>query len=676
MNVTLNPFAIRQKNALSLNKNNTNGMTMPKDFLGANQIDSVNFTGTSDASTVRNSSEVDSSPLEVQRLKYQPKLPPAFAKGIDRLEIVEGETTESVADQDEIKALFPKTYGQPSLKFQKSKERKPAKPMNVGVLLSGGQASGGHNVITGLYDALKKANPRSEVYGILNGPKGLIEGNYTKLTDEIVNSYRNQGGFDMLVSSRAKIEKPEDFEGVLRTCKRLGLNAITIIGGDDSNTNAAVLAEWFKEKEENIQVIGCPKTIDGDLKNEHIETSFGFDTATKIYSEIVGNIAIDTLSNQKYWHFIRVMGRSASHVTLEVALKTHPNITLISEEIKQKGRSLDDVATLMAEIIANRAESGKNFGVAVIPEGLLEFTTDFSPLIKELDKIVVYANPIADALEVLRTEKVISKDNSTEKNLASLESYISKHKHYKEENKNEIVIKEYEKLPQTLKEELVDTYTKSHKKLNPRDLAVELIAEQNLNQANRKTFDSMPSFMKEPILKPRDPHGNIEFSKIKTEEFLIDKVTKVLKDMKAKGKYNGEFNALTDSQGYGGRAGLPSNFDCDYSYSLGYSAAALINSGKTGYIATVKNLYKDSDKWVAGGAPLTMMMNMERRGGKMKPVIQKALVDLNGPIFKKFKENRSNWAYNDKYLCSGPRQFSGGTEEFRTKTLRIEAENG
>lgn len=676
MKVTLNPSVIGQKYSLSLNKINTNGMTMPKYFLGANQIDSVNFTGTSDVSPVRHYSEENFSPLEVQRLKYQPKLPPSLTKGIDRLEISEGETTESVADQDEIKALFKETYGQPSLKFQKSKERKPAKPMKVGVLLSGGQASGGHNVITGLYDAIKEANPRSEVYGILGGPKGLIDGKYTKLTDEVVDPYRNQGGFDMLISGRDKIEKPEDFEGVLRTCKRLGLNAITIIGGDDSNTNAAVLAEWFKKHGENIQVIGCPKTIDGDLKNEHIETSFGFDTATKTYSEIVGNIAIDTASAQKYWQFVKVMGRSASHVALEVGMKTHPNITLISEEIKQKGLSLDDVATLMADIIARRAESGKNYGVAVIPEGLLDFIPEIDPMIKALDTIVITAHPIADSFAELVSKKIINKKNLPEENLQIVKEHIQTRKHYADKDKNSKVIESFNALPEKVKNELVKLFVFSHRKLNPAALAVEMIAELSLDEKNAKVFESMPSLIKPQLLQPRDEHGNLPVSQIDTEKLLIEKITEKLKEMKAEGKYSGKFKALNDFQGYGGRAGLPSNFDCDYGYSLGYSAAALINSGKTGYIATIKNLYEDTDKWVAGGAPLTMMMNMERRGGKMKPVIQKAMVDLNGPIFKKFKENRSDWAYNDKYLCPGPIQFDGPTKDFKTKTLRIEAENG
>lgn len=675
MNVTLNTYALGHKSTNQINKinlncyGNINNTGLQKDSFEKSPISFLGKLGE------KYEDSILFSELELARLDYKPKLAPALKNGIDRLQVAEGENTESVEDQNNIKNLFPETYGQPCLTFKTSEEKKNSKPLKVGVLLSGGQASGGHNVITGLYDALKKANSKSEIYGILGGPKGLIKGKYTKLTNDKIDKYRNQGGFDMLVAGRDKIEKPEDFDGVLRTCKELGLNAVVIIGGDDSNTNAAVLAEWFKQKGEDIKVIGCPKTIDGDLKNEHIETSFGFDTATKTYSEIVGNIAKDTLSNQKYWQFVRVMGRAASHVALEVGVKTHPNITLISEEIKKNRLSTDDVAKQIAEIIAKRAEAGKNYGVAVIPEGLLEFTTDFSPLIKELDKIVIYSNPIADALEFLKTEEVISKDKSMDENLALLNEYILEHKHYKEEDKNAAVIKGYEKLPKELKEELIETFIKAHKKLNPKDLATELIAEQDLSASNNKTFDSMPSFIKKPILAPRDPHGNIAFSQIETEKFLIDKITKILKEMKAKGQYDGKFSTLTDFQGYGGRAGLPSNFDCDYGYSLGYSAAALINSGKTGYIATVNNLHEDAKNWTAGGTPLTTMMNMEERDGVSKPVIQKALVDLDGPVFKIFKQNRQEWTYNDKYLCPGPIQFDGETKDCITKTLKIESAN-
>lgn len=546
------------------------------------------------------------SPLELARLQYKPKLPPVFAKGILALGIATGAATEAVSNKEEISELFPKTYGQPIITFSNSGERQVAKPHKVGIILSGGQASGGHNVITGIYDALKQANKNTQIYGFLNGPKGLMEGKYMELNDKIIDNYRNQGGFSMIGSGRDKIETEDQFKSVLDSCKKLGIDAITIIGGDDSNTNSAVLAEWLAQKGEKISVIGCPKTIDGDLKNEQIEASFGFDTATKTYSETVGNIQSDAISAKKYWHFIKVMGRSASHVALEIAHQTHPNITLISEEIEQKNMTLNDVVSNIANTVAKRAEQGKNYGSIVIPEGVVEFIPEFKNMISDLDKTL---------------PKTEARDG-------------------------------YQQLQMSEKVKL---------------------AEKDLSESSAKLFSTLPDNIKgQLITEKRDAHGNFPLSVLETDKLLIDMVKNKLAEMKSEGKYSGKFGALSQFCGYEGRAGLPSNFDADYCYSLGYSAATLINSGKTGYMATVSNLSKSPDKWQAGGTPITMMMNMEERNGKMKPVIQKALVDLNGSTFKEFAKNREAWAVEDDYNNPGPIQFYGPFAETKTKTITIE----
>ncbi len=548
------------------------------------------------------------SPLEAARLSYQPKLPAVFKNGILALGITAGAATTAVADSDKIKELFPKTYGQPALTFDSSEKMSDAKPHKVGVILSGGQASGGHNVITGLYDALKGANPQTQVYGFLGGPKGLIDGKYIELTDDFVNDYRNQGGFDMIGSGRDKLEKEEQFESVLKNCKNMGIDAITIIGGDDSNTNAAMLAEWMAQKGEDIKVIGCPKTIDGDLKNAQIETSFGFDTATKTYSESVGNIERDMASSKKYWDFIKVMGRSASHVALEIALQTHPNMTLISEEVEAKNMTLGDVVNSIADSVVSRAKDGKNYGVIVITEGVIEFIPEFKSMISNLDKVLPEAEKDAQ--------------------------YISSS-----------MDKKYEKIASAL------------------------------NEDASKLFKSLPSNIKTQLLtEKRDSHGNFPVSALETDKLLIEMVKTELAKRKEQGTYDGKFAALSQFCGYEGRAGLPSNFDADYCYSLGYSAATLINSGKTGYIASVSNLKETPDKWIAGGSPVTMMMNMEERNGKMKPVIQKALVDLNGPVFAEFAKNRENWMKEDSYVNPGPIQFFGPEEMCDKKTMTLALE--
>ena len=543
---------------------------------------------------------MEKSALQIARAAYQPKLPKALRGA---LKAVEGAPTQSVADQDEVKKLFPNTYGMPSLKFEPVEGQMDTAAINIGVILSGGQAPGGHNVISGLFDGIKKLNPANKLYGFILGPGGLVDHNYKELTADIIDEYRNTGGFDIIGSGRTKLEKKEQFDKGLEIIKKLGIKAIVIIGGDDSNTNACVLAEYYKSIGAGVQVIGCPKTIDGDLKNSEIETSFGFDTATKTYSEVIGNIMCDCNSARKYWHFIKLMGRSASHVTLECALQTHPNITLIGEEVEQKNLSLDDVVTQIANIVKQRADAGNNFGVALIPEGIIEFIPAIKKLIAELNDVL--ATPEAQNLG--RSEQI--------------------------------------------------DFVKSH-----------------LSAANLAVFNSLPTSVARQLALDRDPHGNVQVSLIETEKLLSTMVAAKLDQWKKEGKYNGKFSAQHHFFGYEGRCAAPSNFDADYCYSLGFNASMLIAAGKTGYMSSIKNTNLPVDQWIAGGIPITMMMNMEKRNGEMKPVIKKALVELDGKPFQFFASQRDKWATETAYVFPGPIQYFGPAEvcDQPTKTLALE----
>ncbi len=548
------------------------------------------------------------SPLQIERLKYQPKLPQSLQNGVNGLRMVEGSATQSVRDQEQINALFPNTYGKPTVTFEASNVSKESEIRNVGVILSGGQAPGGHNVIAGLYDALKNANSANKLYGFLGGPSGIIDGKYVEFDDEFINAYRNTGGFDIIGSGRTKLETEEQFEKSLAVCKKLNISAVVIIGGDDSNTNAAMLAEWFVKHNAGIQVIGCPKTIDGDLKNEQIEISFGFDTATKTYAELIGNIERDANSAKKYWHFVKIMGRSASHVALEAALQTQPNITLISEEVQEKKMSLSSIIDYMTDIIVKRANAGKNFGIAVIPEGLIEFIPEMGSMISNLNDIMATLENDPDFV------------NAT-----------------------------------TIRDKFD-------------------IVENRLEDENAKVYKSLPALIKGQLLADRDPHGNVQVSKIETEKLLIEMISTRLDELKEEGSFIGKFSAQSHFFGYEGRCAFPSNFDADYCYSLGYNAFALISFGMTGYLSSVRNLTESADKWIAGGVPLTMMMNMEKRHGEMKPVIQKALVRLDGPVFKQLQDNREDWAMNDRYLFPGAIQYFGPSSvcDITTVTLQLE----
>ncbi|MDY6438641.1 MAG: diphosphate--fructose-6-phosphate 1-phosphotransferase [Prevotella sp.] len=539
------------------------------------------------------------SALQIARAAYQPKLP-AGLKGA--VKVKEGAPTQSVDNQEEIKKLFPNTYGMPLVEFVEGEEKNTAR-MNVGVILSGGQAPGGHNVITGLFDTLKSLNPENRLYGFILGPGGLVDHDYMELTADIIDEYRNTGGFDMIGSGRTKLEKEEQFEKGLEIIRQLDIKALVIIGGDDSNTNACVLAEYYAAKNYGVQVIGCPKTIDGDLKNDQIETSFGFDTATKVYSELIGNIERDCNSARKYWHFIKVMGRSASHIALECALQVQPNICLVSEEIEKEEKSLNDIVEYIAEIVAARAADGNNFGTVIIPEGLIEFI----PAIKKL---------IAELNDILAKPEVLSLDRSAQIDYVKL----------------------------------------------------------NLSDENLAVFASLPTAVSRQLALNRDPHGNVQVSLIETEKLLSSMVAAKLERWKRKGKFVGNFAAQHHFFGYEGRCAAPSNFDADYCYALGTSAAQLIASGKTGYMAIVKNTTAPSDQWVAGGVPITMMMNMERRNGEMKPVIRKALVELDGKPFQAFAAVRDTWAHETAYVYPGPIQYWGPSEvcDQPTKTLQLE----
>ncbi len=544
---------------------------------------------------------MEKSALQIARAGYQPKLPKALQGAV---KVKEGSATQSVDNQEEIKKLFPNTYGMPVVEFVPSDKANTGK-INVGVILSGGQAPGGHNVITGLFDQLKKLNPENRLYGFILGPGGLVDHNYMELTADIIDEYRNTGGFDMIGSGRTKLEKEEQFEKGLEIIRELGINAVVIIGGDDSNTNACVLAEYYAAKNYGVQVIGCPKTIDGDLKNTQIETSFGFDTATKTYSELIGNIERDCNSARKYWHFIKVMGRSASHIALECALQCQPNVCLISEEVEQKDMTLNQIVENLCEVIAARAAQGNNFGTVIVPEGLIEFIPAIGRLIQELNDLLAAHG--ADY-------KDLDKDAQRE--------YIISH----------------------------------------------------LSAENAATFETLPEGVARQLSLDRDPHGNVQVSLIETEKLLSDMCEAKLAKWKKEGRFNGAFAAQHHFFGYEGRCATPSNFDADYCYALGASAVQLIANGKTGYMAIVKNTTAPADEWIAGGVPITMMMNMERRNGEMKPVIRKALVELDGAPFKAFAAMRDEWAKKTCYIYPGPIQYWGPTEvcDKPTMTLALE----
>ena len=547
------------------------------------------------------------SPLQKARYEYQPKLPGMLRNGISSICVKEGEATQSVADQAKIAALFPNTYGKKEITFEKGTNTSVTKKQVVGVILSGGQAPGGHNVVSGLYDALKATKKDNVLIGFKGGPSGLTDDKYIVFDDEYIDQFRNTGGFDIIGSGRTKLETEEQFKVASEVCKKHGITAIVIIGGDDSNTNAAVLAEYFAAHNTGVQVIGCPKTIDGDLKNEDIECSFGFDTATKTYSELIGNIERDANSAKKYWHFIKVMGRSASHVALECALETQPNICLIGEEVAAKKMSLSQIANQIADSVVARSNKGMNFGVAIIPEGIVEFVPEFGKLIAEINELLAGAK--ADAFNALTT--------------------------------------------------WADKYA---------------FIEKGLTKESMAVFALLPESIQQQLFLERDPHGNVQVSLIESEKLFAELVGNVLKERKAKGEFNAKFGTQHHFFGYEGRCAFPSNFDADYCYSLGYNAFMLIQYGFNGYLSKVSNLSKPAEQWVAGGMPITKMMNIERRHGEDKPVIRKALVELDGAPFKYFEAHRAEWAVETCFTFPGAIQYYGPAEvcDLTTRTLALE----
>jgi len=543
------------------------------------------------------------SPLQIARAEYKPKLPADLTGNIT---VKEGAATHSIAHQEEISKIFPHTYGLPILNIESGSKPMESASINVGVILSGGQAPGGHNVIAGLFDGLNALNSSSKLFGFTCGPSGLVDGKYIELTAQIVEEYRNTGGFDIIGSGRTKLEEQSQFDKGLENCKKLGINALVVIGGDDSNTNACVLAEYYKSINANVQVIGCPKTIDGDLKNEMIEASFGFDTACKVYSELIGNIARDALSAKKYWHFIKLMGRSASHIALECVLQTRPNYAIISEEVLEKKLTMDQIVEDIARVIKTRSDNNEDFGVCLVPEGLIEFVPEIKKLISEINDLLAHKADFFNGLET-------------------------------DDDKFQFV-------------------------------------NSHIDADSTKAFNSLPKEIQIQLLMDRDPHGNVQVSRIETEKLLIDMVADKLREWKAENKFKGKFTALANFFGYEGRCAAPSNFDADYTYSLGYVSAVIIGSGKTGYMASVRNLTAPAEKWIAGGVPITMMMNLEKRNGHMKPVIQKALVKLDGNPFKEFAKNRAEWSVKTSYVFPGPIQYFGPSEvcDATTKTLQLE----
>ncbi len=527
--------------------------------------------------------------------------------GLQNVRAEFGPATESMGDQVQLKQMFEKTYGRPVVHFVEGKSSELDKKINIGVILSGGQAPGGHNVIAGLYDGLKEVNKESKLFGFLGGPSGILEDKAIELTEQYLGQYRNTGGFDMIGSGRTKLETEEQFETCLEVCKKREISSIVVIGGDDSNTNAAILAEYFEKKGAAVTVIGIPKTIDGDLKNAHIEASFGFDTATKTYSELIGNISRDANSAKKYWHFIKLMGRSASHITLECALRTQPNIALISEEVEDRQMTLDNITDYVVEMIVKRSENDENFGIVLVPEGLIESIPEVGKLITELNDL-----------------------------LAEHDRYFS----------------------------TLNTFEDQAEWIN-----------KNLSRDSSYVFSSLPNSIQRQLLMDRDPHGNVQVSRIETEKLLIEIVGDSLNQMKNEGTFKGKFNTQSHFFGYEGRCAFPSNFDADYCYALGYNAVLLIASKFTGYMSSIKNLAKPAEEWQAGGVPITMMMNLEQRKGKMKPVIKKALVDLKGKTFKTFAGNRDKWAVKTSYVYPGAIQYYGPDSVCNEPTVTLKLEN-
>ena len=540
--------------------------------------------------------------LAKARAAYQPKLPASLS-----VHSTANKTALPSNTDAEIQSLFPNTFHLPAVSFSSGTDAANPAPIVVGVILSGGPAPGGHNVIAGIFDAIKQIHPDSSLIGFRNGPDGLLTNNGTEIDAKLLADYRNTGGFDIIGSGRTKLESEQDFLKALETAKSRNLTALVVIGGDDSNSNASKLAEFAASRKAPLTIVGVPKTIDGDLKGEHIETSFGFDTACKVYSDLIGNIQRDAISARKYWHFIKLMGRSASHIALECALQTRPNITLISEEVAQRQLTLKNIVDDIANTVAQRAANGEKFGTVLIPEGLIEFVPEMGVLIGELNETLAHHGDAFNALADLPAKRAF-------------------------------------------------------------------VAEK-LTAPSASLYKSLPDDIANQLILDRDPHGNVQVARIDTQRLLIDLVEARLKDLKSAGTYKGSFAPLPHYFGYEGRCAFPSNFDADYCYTLGFTAALLIREKLTGYICSVRGLTKPAAQWQAGGVPMAQMMNMERRHGKMVPVIKKALVELDSPAFREFEKHRATWAKETSYAFPGAIQYFGPAEVSDTTTITLQLES-
>lgn len=508
--------------------------------------------------------------------------------------------------EDGIRELFPRLDANWVLRFERSPMRLSSAPLRIGVVLSGGPAPGGHNVVAGLFDGMKELHAESRLFGFLGGPKGLLKNQCKELTREDIDRVRNTGGFDLLGSGRTKIETDDEVRAVVKTIEDHFLDGLVFIGGDDSNTDAAFLAEGCRQLGRRTCIIGVPKTIDGDLQSTDISISFGFDTACKVYCETIGNLAKDMVSMKKYYFFVRLMGRIASHISLECALQTHPNMALISEEVAARALTLRDLVADVADLIEERHRNGKRYGLILVPEGLIEHIVDVQQLIAELNELFAPAHKEAAAISSCMTP--------------------------------------------------ADRY----------DIVVSLLSE-----GSRSCLSFFPRSIAETLLHERDPHGNVPVSKIETERWLAMLVEKELQMRSVHSGVSTPFSFQTFFCGYEGRSAYPSFFDCHYGYALGRLSTLLVARGLTGYMAGIRKLHAPVAEWEPVAVPLATLLHFERRSGVIKPVIRRTLVDVAGPLFQSFAEQRGPWRLDDCFQQPGPIQYWGPEEIVRRPCISI-----
>ncbi|MCL4502814.1 MAG: diphosphate--fructose-6-phosphate 1-phosphotransferase [Deltaproteobacteria bacterium] len=542
-----------------------------------------------------------------ERRGYQPPLCPALAEGPGHTRPLDGFELEVLKVARE---QLPFVSQNKLIEITPGGKKSP-KPRRLGIVLSGGPAPGGHNVIAGVFEAAKKDHPDSALIGFQAGPKGIITNKHLEVTGEMVAHYKNSGGFHMLGTGRDKIDTPQKMEQCRQTCAGLKLDGLIVVGGDDSNTNAAFLAENLREL--GTQVIGIPKTIDGDLQVPGLlQVPFGYHSACMAFATEIGNLNSDCKSDLKYWHFNRLMGRSASHIALEVAFQTHPNVILIGEEIEEKELTIHQVVRLIADVIVERARQGMNYGTILIPEGILEFIHEINVLIIKISYIIAAYDREAHEGEAFH-------------------------------------------------------------KLSYED-QVQLIDNNDIwRDYDSRVFLGFPSLLQKGLLLPRDSHGNFQFSLVNTERILLEMVATYLRKQRAKGLYKGTFKTQNHYYGYDGRGTFPTKFDCDYCYNLGHAAYALLANGATGYMAAINDLHKPVADWRAIGIPLAPLMHLEERKGRLELVIAKQKVDLDSPSFRILARERRKWAREDHYRFPGPIQFSGPCADTKPITLQLNA---